>query len=254
MIAEDLLTLYQKTSKHSNYQILPERLKHLLPENLIFVKSRNENERLDYIYSKLNIKGLSIADIGGNTGFFSFELLEKGAKQVSYYEGNTEHAQFVSCAAQSLGLAENLNVNNEYIDFKDLHIPKFDCILLLNVLHHIGDDYGDKNLQGKDVQKTILSALIKLSKQTKYLIFQVGFNWKGNRDLPIFNAGTKSEIIALISSLNEYYDILSTGIATKSGKDIVYKDVADDNLERDDSLGEFLNRPLFILQSKNFSA
>jgi len=253
MINQNLLSLYQNTSKHSNYQILPERLKSLLPENMISVKSRNENERLDYIYSKLDIKGLSIADIGGNTGYFSFELLEKGARQVDYFEGNSEHAQFVTCAAQSLGLEEDLKVHNEYIDFNNLQIKKFDCVLLLNVLHHIGDDYGDKNIKGNDVQESIASALISLSKRTKYLVFQLGFNWKGNRDLPIFNAGTKSEIISLVSSLDDYFNILSVGIATKNDNSIVYKDADNINLKRDDSLGEFLNRPLFILQSKNFS-
>lgn len=33
-------------------------------------------------------EGKSVLDIGGNSGFFTFELIEKGAKKIHYYEGN----------------------------------------------------------------------------------------------------------------------------------------------------------------------
>ena len=249
---EQLIRLYQKVSKHSNYQILPQQIKRLLPQDSISVISRNEKERLDYICSKLDVTGFKVADIGGNTGYFSFELLEKGADKVYYYEGNYEHFQFVSYAAKHLNLDSRLITNNSYIDFKSLDIPNFDCILLLNVLHHVGDDYGDKDLNKEDVQESILDAIKLLAFKTKFLVLQIGFNWKGSPKLPIFDNGLKSEIVSLISLVIDFYEVISVGVAVKDGVSIRYENLSDMNNQRDESLGEFLNRPLFILRSKKF--
>jgi hypothetical protein len=41
------------------------------------------------------------------------------------------------------------------------------------------------------------------------------------------------------------------GIAEKRGNAIVFSDLSESNLARNDALGEFLNRPIFILRSKH---
>jgi len=46
------------------------------------------------------------------------------------------------------------------------------------------------------------------------------------------------------------WEILNIGVAESTKVGIKYIDLNKRNIRRDDSLGEFLNRPLFILKSK----
>ena len=249
---QQLKALYANRSKHSNYQILSKQLTKFLPPEETEVKSRFEKERLDCILNQIDIENKKILDIGGNTGFFSFELLDNGAKHVHYIEGNKEHADFVSIAGDVLGLADKLTVTNEYVNFKEDLTGDYDIILLLNVLHHIGDDYGDNKLTIENAKQQIIAQLLSLQNKAKYIIFQLGFNWKGNRNLCLFENGTKQELIDFITEgVKDVFEIPYVGIAEKEDKQTVYKELHDTNIQRDDSLGEFLNRPLFILKSLN---
>ena len=44
--------------------------------------------------------------------------------------------------------------------------------------------------------------------------------------------------------------IRNIGIAESAGDKIIYNELDSKNIERQDSLGEFLNRPIFIMESK----
>lgn len=254
MVDQTLLQLYRNTSKHSQYQVLPTRVKALLPQDQVEVTSRWERERLDYVCARLDVTGKRVADIGGNTGFFSFELLDRGAARVAYHEGNPEHCAFVAHAARQLGLSDRLHAHPGYVDFEHPGLPVHDVVLLLNVLHHIGDDYGDKATRIEQVQATIVQALKAMSHRARHLVFQLGFNWQGDRNKPIFAHGSKAEVIALVNSLAEDYETLAVGIAERRDGVVAYRDLNDTNVARDDALGEFLNRPLFILRSRHFDA
>ncbi len=86
---------------------------------------------------------------------------------------------------------------------------------------------------------------------TPVLAFQMGFCWKGNRNLPFFTKGTKGEMIHFIlEGIQGFWEIMATGIPEKHGEEIVYCPLNAQNIQRNDSLGEFLNRPLFLLRSK----
>ena len=250
MVADTLLDLYRASSKHSQYQALPSRVRPLLPPGSISYKSRHERERLSYLCGKLDFRDLSIADIGGNTGYFSFELLDRGAGTVDYYEGNFEHSTFVARAADLVGLGDRLRVHPVYLDFAAATLPVHDVALLLNVLHHIGDDYGDSGTALEQVQETIRVSLTGMAHCARRLVFQLGFNWQGNPKHPIFANGTRAEVIDLVAGLSDSWDIEAVGIAGQVGSEIIYQDLNPSNLARDDRLGEFLNRPLFILQSR----
>ncbi len=244
-----LLSLYEKASKHSNYQVLPKRLE-LLLKGEVEPNTRSEVARLRYMLKNVPVKNKKIIDIGGNTGFFTFELLEKGADSVAYYEGNKEHAHFVSLAANLLGFAGKVLVNNEYFSFKHSR-KKYDIGLLLNVLHHVGDDYGDREVSMEEAKEIILEQLNWMTEIVDTLIFQLGFNWQGDISRPLFEKGTKREMIDFIAKGTKgNWQIDSVGVAEKMNGEIVYNDLNDVNVQRDDSLGEFLNRPLFILKSK----
>ncbi len=251
MSTDRLMHLYQQTSKHSNYQILPSRLQTLIPGDPLEIRSRWERERLTFMTQHHDFRNEVVLDIGGNTGFFTFEVLEHGAKKVLYFEGNIHHAEFVNEAARQLGLDDRIDVANEYFQFNSngnqLDEP-IDTMLLLNVLHHTGDDYGDITMSKSRALEDIANSLKQVASMARTLIFQLGFNWKGNPELPLFPQGTKREMIDFVQEATRgVWHIDKIGIATGTREKAVYEEVSGANIARVDALGEFLNRPLFLM-------
>lgn len=247
-----LVELYNATSKHSHYQILAKPLRNFIPTDKLYMQSRFEQERLDYILQCIPHQGITIADVGGNTGFFTFELIAHGAMLAIFIEGNQRHSAFVQEAATVLGWQDRLKVYCKYISFEtDLSQMNVDVCFLLNVLHHVGDDYGDRNQNIESAKLNILSALNRMAQHSRYLVFQLGFNWKGDVHLPLFKNGTKKELIDfIVSGTKSSWYVQNIGIAEASGDGAyIYKHINSKNIQRQDSLGEFLNRPIFILKS-----
>ncbi len=249
MNKEKLIALYETSSKHSNYQILPNPLNDIIQQNELEVNSRFEQERLNFITSKMDIDGMHMLDIGGNTGFFSFEFINAGAEKVTYYEGNNAHAQFVEYSSRALNF--NIDVKNQYLDFTEgSEIQKSDAALFFNVVHHFGDDFGDTEMGVLEAKEQMKQCINFFAAQTSYLIFQMGFCWKGDRHKLLFDGGTKSEMIKFVEeAIAGYWKIEEIGIAEINGDQTVYNDLNDENIERNDALGEFRNRPIFILKS-----
>ncbi len=252
MNKSSLIDLYNKTSKHSHYQVLATPLKEIIPDDMQDVHSRWEEERLHYILNKLPCKDITVADIGGNTGYFTMELIYSGAGSALYIEGNKAHSSFVQEAVTALGWQDKVNVFPEYVKFDDdLTFLNVDVTLLLNVLHHVGDDYGHQYQSVHEAKKNILHSLHRLSHRSQYLVFQLGFNWKGNKNYPLFEKGTKKELIDFVErGVRDSWSVEHIGIAEKSESTIIYNDMNPGNIKRQDSLGEFLNRPLFIMKSR----
>lgn len=248
---EQLKTLYMKGSKHSNYQVLPRKLAAVLQTEHLQIQSRSEEARLAYILRHLDVAGKTMIDIGGNTGFFSFECVEHGATHVHYFEGNQAHAEFVKTAADLLDYSDKLSVYNQYYDFQEKILAEpVDVALLLNVLHHVGDDYGSSSSIAA-AKPQILRQLNEFAQHTRLLAFQLGFNWRGNRELGLFEHGTKLELIDFIRKGTEgHWAIRQIGVAVRSADgSITYEEQNEQNQGRIDALGEFLNRPLFIMES-----
>lgn len=244
-----LSSSYNAISKHSQYQILPKCLTQFIDQNQLNTKSRAEQQRFDYIAQRISLKGKSLIDIGANTGFFSFSAIETGVKHVTSYEGNAAHTEFLSAATELLELNNQMEVKNEYYNFNDSRT--YDICFLLNVIHHLGDDYGDKSLSIEKAKEFMILQLNKMSSICETIVFQLGFNWKGNRTSCLFEKGTKQEMIDFIKNgTQNCWNIEHIGIAEKSADDIVYKDVSPNNIQRMDELGEFLNRPIFIMKSR----
>lgn len=250
-----LFALYNQISKHSHYQILAKPLQDILPLKDVKIFSRFEQERLQFILETVPYMEASLADIGGNTGYFTFELISRGAKSAWFIEGNSDHSAFVQEAVQVLKWEDKIKVFSQYIHFeRDIPFKKVDICLLLNVLHHVGDDYGEAQLSIEAAKQNILTSLAQLAEHSNYLVFQLGFNWQGNKNLPLFKHGTKAEMIEFIQSgSHEHWVIEHIGIAEAVAEKIIYKPLTTDNIKRQDELGEFLNRPLFIMRSKHNS-
>lgn len=248
MDVDRLIDLYQKVSKHSGYQILPEEIYAVIGKSEINTLSRFEKERFQFIEKQININNKSIIDIGGNTGYFTFESIKHDAKFVDYYEGNKDHSEFVNLAKE-LYADRSVNVYNQYFSFEKKKV-KYDIAFCMNVIHHLGDDFnGVSSLE--EAQKQMVQCINNMASMTDIMIFQIGYNWKGDINQPLFPNGTKREMIDFItSSTNSFWDIATIGIAERKKEGIDYYPLSSNNIERDDTLGEFLNRPLFILQSK----
>ena len=70
--------------------------------------------------------------------------------------------------------------------------------------------------------------------------------------LLLFKNGTKKELISFIKKgIKKNFEIVDIGIPEFINNNIIYAEPNDENMKRRDDLGEFLNRPLFILRSKN---
>lgn len=252
MTATALLDLYEATSKHSNYQSLSPVVARLLATPPTPAKSRYERERFDFMCTHIDWRGQHAADIGGNTGFFSFEMIQAGAHRVDYFEGNRAHHDFVAEGARQLGITDRLCTHAGYLQFNEGELPPVDCTLLLNVLHHLGDDYGDPSLARETAKQSMLAPLKAFARTSRTMVFQLGFNWRGDRHQPLFAGGTKAELIDFVRRHTESdWQIDAIGIAVREAGEIAFRPLDDRNVSRDDSLGEFLNRPLFIMRSRH---
>lgn len=247
---KELLDLYHKTSKHSSYQTLAPSIQKLINIPVNQTINRFEEERMDFLNKNLSFTDKKVLDIGGNTGYFSFQSLEAGANEVLYIEGNSAHASFVSKAAELLN--KNIKSQNRYLDFKsDLDEVPFDIVLCFNVIHHLGDDFGDGTITMDKAKVEMQNAVNYFHDKTDILVLQMGFCWKGNRNLLLFENGTKSEMIDFIKdSTKDLWDIVAIGVAEEDETDTIYKAIDESNIQRFDHLGEFRNRPIFILKSK----
>lgn len=250
MNVEKLKELYQNTSKHSNYQILPNCLQPFIDTNDLVINSRFEAERLDFLKSKVNFSGKKVVDIGGNTGYFTFQFLEEGAKEVDYIEGNKEHSEFVKFAANDLNLP--INVHNTYLNFDETsEFPTdADIVLLFNVIHHLGDDFGDQSLSMEHAKIRMANSINYFHGKTETLILQMGFCWKGDRNLLLFENGTKQDMIDFVTNAIEgKWTIEAIGVAEMNNDKTVFNLLNEQNIKRNDAMGEFRNRPIFILKS-----
>jgi hypothetical protein len=203
-----------------------------------------------FIENTIDLKNKTIVDIGGNTGFFSFASLEAKADKVILVEGNSSHAEFVSTANSLLGY-KNLLVLHQYFDFESTMFKKpVDVILLMNILHHYGDDFGNNSSSKKVVKEKIIEYINNLASQTTYLVLQIGFCWKGNRNELLFDSGEKKEMIEFImkGTLGKW-EMVKTGIAELINNHTEYLPLSEKNLQRNNQIGEFRNRPIFILKS-----
>ncbi|MBK7762867.1 MAG: methyltransferase [Bacteroidetes bacterium] len=248
---EELIQLYKNTSKHSSYQILPQVLKNLVGTAVSQAIPRFEAERWSFVCKHISFNEANVLDIGGNTGYFSFESIEAGAKKVVYIEGNTAHANFVEKASKKLNM--NIHVFNKYLNFKDnLNESQFDIVLLFNVIHHLGDDFGDNQISLDEAKKEMQHAINYFQDKTKWMVLQLGFCWKGDRNSLLFKNGTKKEMIDFVeSAIGDKWTIKAIGIAEENQSITEYQLLNERNIVRSDLLGEFRNRPIFILESKS---
>ena len=247
---EAYLNIEHQAGKHTVYQRIARSVLNKIDDPRVHTAARYEQERFDYLKKFVTLENVSVIDIGCNLGYFSFSALEAGAAQVTCYEGYQKHAEFVAKSAALIGVQDKLTVKAEYYDF-DANGAPYDVAFLLNVLHHVGDDYGDQNTTRENAKKRIAQQMNTMAAVAQTLVFQLGFNWRGDRNLPLFAGGLKDELIDFVAqATRQHWEIKTVGIAVTSPP-LQYHDLDNHNRQRDDALGEFLNRPLFIMERKS---
>lgn len=245
-----LAELVRQRSKHSSYQLLHHSVARLLGEGAPPVAGKGEPQRWRCIENHTRLAGARVLDIGANTGYFSFAALEAGASEVVCYEGNEHHARFIQLAAEALGVDDRLTVRAGYYPF-DGAAPEasgrpFDVALCLNVLHHVGDDFGDPRLRLAAARTRMQEGIQHLADVSRTLVLQLGFNWQGDKARPIFEHGTKDEMIDFVQQASVGHWLVRH-VAVAEGPARSYRPLDEHNRLRDDAMGEFFNRPLFVM-------
>jgi len=247
--ASTLRSLYGECSKHSGYQEIHPMLAGLLGPDAGARVSERDRLRQRYLERTVPCAGARVLDIGANTGYFSFAALERGAASVVCWEGNQAHAHFIEAAARALGLGQRLEVRCAYYDFDAPTRERFDIAYCLNVLHHLGDDFGDPALTLDQARGRMLAGIDRLATTARTLVLQLGFNWKGDVHHPLFAGGQKA---AMIGFVRDGIDAAAWSLDEVAAADARrgYAAVDATNIGRDDTLGEFMNRPIFVLRSR----
>lgn len=247
--APDLRALYDAHSKHSSYQLIHPSLLPLLGSKDGLPAGKHEAQRQQVFDRCLQYAGASVLDIGANTGYFSFAALAKGARRVVSQEGNVRHAEFIAAAAARMGVANRLTVRPQYYDFAAPAAEHYDICLCLNVLHHVGDDFGDQALTIDAARRQMLDAINRLSGSATTLMLQLGYNWKGRVAHPLWDGGTKAAQIEFVAAgTKDHWQIEE--VLVVDPLTLEYVPVHGDGYARIDKLGEFLNRPLFRMRSR----
>lgn len=188
--AKELLReLYDESSKHAQYQTLPDALAERLGVQFD-VNEAWRGDRPRYpIIRKFITEGpaKSIVDFGANIGFFSLSLAEDFPdSEVTACELNPTHAHIIRLLAK-IGGYTRFNVTEQAVDLQHAaDFGKFDVALHLNILHHAGHDFDRTDVPDiASFSAYAVEYLRKFRATAARMVFQMGYNWGGNKELPL---------------------------------------------------------------------
>lgn len=279
-VIDRLKSLYAAGNKHDNYQNLPLFVQEQLGFNVQIDENwRGDTARFNFFQSEMNFKpGETVLDVGANTGFFTLSLAHRfpGSKFIAC-EMNPDHVAFIREIADHFNM-KNVDAQVMSVDMKGIgEIPESDYMLHFNVLHHAGVDF-DKGMVSdeKNFRSYAVNYLSALRKKTKNMVFQMGYNWGGNKlkhiiplqeditkhtfTIGLFHSsGWKVHDVALCSrkegvlryskmpaSILEHLTAAASGAEKINDQTISY--IAGMEPE---SLSEFYRRPVFIVSEEN---
>jgi len=105
------------------------------------------DEVLEYIG---DLSGLTVMDIGAGTGYFSFKLVDAGAKVIAA-DVDDRFQNYIREKRDSLGIsAGDLQLRKLPYDSPSLDVQEVDKVIIVNTYHHIGNrtDYFAKVHRG----------------------------------------------------------------------------------------------------------
>lgn len=190
-LRQELRHLYADGSKHAVYQNVPEFVSAALGySEKIDELWRGDTARYRYLVAKLELAGQSLVDVGANTGFFALSFAHHCPEaQVTAVEGNPNHAAFIRRIVELFCL-KNVQVQCAYADRAgSLRLPECDTMLLLNILHHAGADFDRDLVAGPEgVAAYAVEYLQRIRTRARRLVFQMGYDWGGDKRRPIVPA------------------------------------------------------------------
>ena len=246
----------KETNKHGAYgaffNLEKEPGKHIYEAGMDY---RADFERWQFLSEILNFDDKHILDIGANSGYFSLSALKHGAKAVDAYEGDKDFFQMLKIQMQTLFPSKDTDLQDCYFDLqaaKNCH-KHYDISFLLNVVHHLGDDFQSETVNIESAKRSMLDYINSFASLTDYVVLQIGFIWKGNPKLPLFKTGSKKEMIDfIVCGTSKYFDLYKVGVAVqKEDSTIQYIGSDSADLSRNSNFREFLNRPILILKRKD---
>ena len=185
---DELEKLYFDGTKHSRYQNIPVFVQEALGYSVqIDEQWRGDTARYTNLLQNLDFENIKIlGDIGANTGFFALSIGRRYAHiEVQAYEANKNHSRFIQSIVEQFGL-KNIQAHNLAVDLTGVEkLGHHDCLLNYNVLHHAGVDFDKGLVTLETFSEYAGEYLKKLAGKTKYMIFQMGFHWGGDKTKPI---------------------------------------------------------------------
>lgn len=277
-LKQKLGSLYNDHSKHANYQNIPDFVRQKLGYSEVINESwRGDTARYRYIKTVLPFSQMrNVADIGANTGFFSLSLAnEYKSTRFLAFDTNSQHIEFIRTIKQHFGM-ENIDTVAAGIDLASAsEFPAHDAVLLLNVLHHAGVDFDAKEVRSKeDFVPYAVKYLVRIRSKVRYIVFQMGYNWGGNKQKPLIAGNSIAAMICLVAQLckDSGWFFQRVGIYAKTGDELgeyfdLPREVIDmimaiqdwESCEQQlktylarydtDSNSEFYKRPIFLLRN-----
>jgi len=271
-LIKKLSELYSDSSKHSVYQNIPDFVREALDyTETIDEHWRGDSARWHYLRKSLYFDRESILDVGANTGFFTLSLAKEYPDSTcTALEGNENHAAFIRLLKEHFEM-ENVRILPRYLDIQGLdEIDRYDTILLFNVLHHAGVDFDQALVATKnDLFGYLVHYMTKLKGHCNRVIFQMGYNWGGNKQEPAValqddagkylytsrfmrEAGWSIQKIAATYSCDRDIPVFHSDLpedvvmAANAGDESTLRQRLDDLLAGDiDTFSEFYRRPVF---------
>ncbi len=201
----ELRTLYFDGSKHASYQNVPTFVEEALGFQVSIDEGwRSDKPRYRYLLEHCPLRpGEHVVDIGANTGYFSLSLAQRFTNcQFTAYELHPQHVEFmrlVRCAFQLY----NLDIDPKPVEVEDAHqLPRYDLVLFMNVLHHLGCDFDvDVGRNNDNFRHTAVTLLSGLRQAGNRMLFQMGTNRGGDKSNPIVDARDEPRKLAFLTGL-----------------------------------------------------
>ena len=272
---QSLEQLYAETSKHAQYQTLPDELAKKLGVQFE-VNEAWRGDRPRYPLLKEFIQqgpSASVLDVGANTGFFSLSLAaDLKASAITACELNSTHAKIIRFLAE-IGGYSPFHVTEQPADLQHVDaFGHFDVALHLNILHHAGHDFDKADVpdRGSFMQYGV-RYLSGFRATADRMVFQMGYNWGGNKELPLVALNDQAGKVRFTMELLDGagWDVQAIGLAKRDGADaaVVLEKFAPDSLPSDPSeldsflkarygehlWSEFYQRPLWFCKSRTAS-
>ncbi|GBU27339.1 hypothetical protein R84B8_00869 [Treponema sp. R8-4-B8] len=131
------------------------------------IPQRECKDRCRCIEKSLNtsVAGLRILDIGSSLGYICYYFADRGAVTEGW-ESNPKNAEVARIIGQINGITAKFETKELYLEaLDDIHIGKFDVLIILSVLHHIVHFKGLQYVQEiiKDLIEKVPILIVELA-------------------------------------------------------------------------------------------